>query len=89
MNRERAEKQYLEMENNSSGWRFSEVEGILEAFGISKVRQNGSDSIFKHHTYDVRLFVSFHGSGRLYAEYVERACTAIKKVKELENDDDS
>lgn len=89
MNRERAEKKYREMVRNASGWRFAEVERILEAFGISKVRQTGSDCIFKHDTHNVRFFMSFHGSGKVYAEYVERAVEAIRQVKELETNDPS
>jgi len=71
------------MESNPNGQRFGLLCNVLEAFGIRLDRQKGSDCIFKHETLNVRLFISYHGSGRVHAAYVERALKAMNEVKEL------
>jgi predicted RNA binding protein YcfA (HicA-like mRNA interferase family) len=79
----KVDKLLEKMRANPEGWRFAQVERILLAHGFVFQNQRGSDRIYKHPS-GRRLFISYHGSGPVYAGYVERVIEAVDAVAESE-----
>jgi predicted RNA binding protein YcfA (HicA-like mRNA interferase family) len=76
----KVEKVLSQMRDNPSGWRLEEVGRILEAHGFRLKNQRGSDRIYKHDQTGARVFLSYHGSGPVYAGYVRRVIAAIDQL---------
>lgn len=69
-----------QMKSNPKGWRFSQVAGMLEAYGFLLKNRRGSHCVFKHEATGIRLLIPEHGSGTLLPVYVRNAIRAIDQV---------
>ncbi len=79
----RVEKLLEQMRQRPAGWRFEEVERVLTANGFELKNQRGSDRMYKHDASGVRVFLSWHGSGRVDSSYVKRAVKAIEQSQRI------
>jgi predicted RNA binding protein YcfA (HicA-like mRNA interferase family) len=69
-----------QMRDHKVGWRFSDVERILDHHGFVARNQRGSDRVYKHEATGVRYFISWHGSGSVKPGYIKELVRRIDEV---------